>query len=131
MRVLHNQDLWTHFLIFRKSRGGLPFHSWFNTRKCGWIFIMCDRILKMPQVINKPGFWIWHSCICKGYEEFRMFFIMAPYASVMPKYALICLDVPQYAWTRLNIAECPWIGLKWKCLNKLFRLGQDSQYAAI
>ena len=26
-----------------------------------------DRLLKVHQVLNKPGFWIWHGYICKGY----------------------------------------------------------------
>ena len=32
-----------------------------------WSSYIFDRLLKMPPVLNKPGFWIWHSCICKGY----------------------------------------------------------------
>ena len=36
---------------------------------------------------------------------------IAQYASVMPKYTSLCLNAPQYAWTRLNIAECLWICL--------------------
>ena len=66
----------------------------------------------MPQVLKNPGFWIWHGCMYKGYVEFWSILIMAPYGSVMPKYASICLNVPQYAWTWLNIVECPWIGQK-------------------
>ena len=61
----------------------------------------------MPQVLNDPGFRIWHGCICKSYAEFRIFLIMTPYASVTPEYASICLNVPQYVSTWLNIAECP------------------------
>ena len=43
----------------------------------------------------------------QGLSEFRIFLIMAPYTLIMPKYASICLYVPPYAWTWLNIAECP------------------------
>ena len=73
---------------------------------------MLNRILKMPQVLKNQGFWIWHVCMYKGYVEFRLFLIMAPYGSIMPRYASICLNVPQYAWTWLNIVECLWIGQK-------------------
>ena len=77
-----------------------------------WSPYMFDRLLKMLWVLNMPGFWIWHDGICKGYAEFRICLIMAPYASTMPKYASVFLDVPQYTWTLLNIAECPCICLK-------------------
>ena len=48
-----------------------------------WSSFMFDRLLKMPRILNKQGFWIWKRCICKGYAIF------------------------QYAWTWLNIAESP------------------------
>ena len=44
-----------------------------------WSSYMFDKLLKMPRLINKPGFWIWHGCICKGYTEFRICLIMAPH----------------------------------------------------
>ena len=91
-----------------------------------WPSHMFDRLLKMPRVLNKPGFWIWHGFICKGYSEFRICLIMAQYVSIMPEYASVYLNVLQYTWTWLNIAECPWI-----CLKKLFFLCQSSQYAVI
>ena len=65
----------------------------------------------MPWVVNKPRFWIWHGCICKGYAEFQICQIMAPYASSMPEYTSVCLSVPQFAWSWLNIAERPWVCL--------------------
>ena len=77
-----------------------------------WSSYMFDMILMMFLVLNKPGFWMCHGCICKGYTEFRICMVMAPYTSLMPKYAWIWLNVFQYAWTWLNIAECPWICLK-------------------
>ena len=77
-----------------------------------WSSVMFNRLLKMPRVLNKPGFWIWHGCAYKGYVEFQICLIMALYASVMPEYACVCLNVPQYAWTWLNIADCSWICLK-------------------
>ena len=68
-----------------------------------------DRLLKMPPVLNKPGFWIWHGCIYKGYAEFRIYLIMASYTSITPEYTSIWPNTPQYTWTWLNIPECPWI----------------------
>ena len=86
---------------------------------------MFDRLLKV-------GFWIWHGCICKVYPEFRICLIMAPYVSITPEYASVCLNVPQYGWPWLNIPECPWMyEYPWICLNKLFWLCQGSEYAAI
>ena len=59
---------------------------------------MFDRLLKMPRVLNKPGFCIWHGCISKGYGEFGICLIMAPYTSVMPEYTWIYLIIPQQSW---------------------------------
>ena len=30
-----------------------------------WSSSIFNRLLKMPRVLNRPGFWIWHGCICK------------------------------------------------------------------
>ena len=60
----------------------------------------------MPQALNVSEFWIWHSCLCKGYTEFWICLSMAQYASIIQGYGSICLNVPQYTWTWLNIAEC-------------------------
>ena len=81
-----------------------------------WSSYMFDRLLKMNWVLNKPGFWIWHDCICKGYPEFRICLIMASYASIMPEYVWICLNplnMPGhgYFWMSLNMPECLWICL--------------------
>ena len=81
-----------------------------------WSSYMFDRLSKKPRVLNKSGFWIRHHCICKGYVEFQIYLIMALNASVIPEYALICLNVPQYTWA---------------CLDKLFCLCHGSQYAAV
>ena len=90
-----------------------------------WSFYMLDRFLKIPQVLNVPEFWIWHGCICKSYREFGICLNKVQYASIMPEYASISINVLKYASTWLTIAESPWI-----CLNKLFWLGQGSQYAS-
>ena len=79
--------------------------------KYAWSSNMFDRILKMSQVLKKQGFWIWHDCLCKGYIDFRIFLIMAPYTSIMPKYVSIYL----------NTADCPWLGQKmpeWTVLTR-------------
>ena len=43
-----------------------------------WSSYMFDNLLKMPRLLNKPGFWIWYGCICKGYAVLRICLIMAP-----------------------------------------------------
>ena len=63
-----------------------------------------NKLLRMPWILNKPEFWIWHDCICKNYAESRIRLIMVLFTSV-------CLSVPQDDWTWRNIAECPWIYL--------------------
>ena len=68
-----------------------------------WSSYMFDKLLKMLVVLNKPGIWIWHACVFKGYAGFRICLIMDPYSSIMRKYASICLNVTQYAWAWLNI----------------------------
>ena len=77
-----------------------------------WSSYIFDRLLKMPRDLNKAGFWIWHGCIRKGYAEFLTCLIMAPYASIMPEYSSVCLNITQYDWTWLNITECHWVCLK-------------------
>ena len=74
-----------------------------------WSSHMFSRLLKMPPVLNKPGFWIWHGCICKRYAEFRRCLIMAPYASITPEYVSVCLmslNMPEHGWIFLNVPEC-------------------------
>ena len=60
----------------------------------------------MPPVLNKPWLWIWLGCICRGYPEFQICRAMAPYASIMPGYASIYLNVHQYGWIFQNVPEC-------------------------
>ena len=108
-------------------------HPWKSLKKLFWLgqgseyawsFDMFDRLLKMPQVVNKPGFWIWRRCICNGCAEFRICLILAPYASIMPEYALMFLNMLEHDWILLNVP-----GYAGKCPNKLFLLYQGSQYA--
>ena len=33
-----------------------------------WSSYIFDRLLEMPQVLNMPGFWIWHACKCLSLE---------------------------------------------------------------
>ena len=94
-----------------------------------WSSYMLDKLLKMPPDLSKPGFWIWHGCVWKGYAEFQICLIIAPYDSLClstPQYALKSLCMPEHGWILLNIPENTW-----KCLNKLFWLSQGSQYVAI
>ena len=84
-------------------------------REYAWSFDMFDRLLKMPRVLNKPRFWIRHGCVRKGYAEFRICLIMVSYASIMPEYALLSLNMPEHGWILLNVPE-----YAWKCLNKLW-----------
>ena len=51
----------------------------------------------MPWVLNKSVFWIWHRCICNGYAEFWTCLIMASFASIMPQYALMFLNMPDFS----------------------------------
>ena len=74
---------------------------------------MCMIILhvwqKMPRVVNKPGFWIWHACLCKDYAKFQIYLVMAPYDSIMPEYASVCLNIAEYSGSSLNMPENAWI----------------------
>ena len=88
---------------------------WLNMHQYPWI---CLSILenagincsKYARVLNmRDHLTCLKGCICKGYAEFRICPIMTPYASVIPEYASVCLNIPQYAWTWLDIGECPWI----------------------
>ena len=45
---------------------------------------MFDKFLK-TWVLNKPGFWVWHGCICKS------------------------STMPEYCWMSLNTSENNWI----------------------
>ena len=75
---------------------------------------MSNRFLEMPRVLNKPEFWIWHDCICKGYAELEICLIMAPYTSIMLEYASICLNVlhlnmTEYCLKSVSIPKNSWI----------------------
>ena len=105
-----NQD--TFFRFLKREREASPLFLvahlwvWMNIHQYPWICLnifesgfvqssyMFDRLLKMPRVLNKAEFWIWHGCIWKGYAEFQLCLIMAPYASIMPEYLSICLNIP-------------------------------------
>ena len=93
----------------------MPKYPWNWLNKLFWLCqgseyvcssYMFDRLLKMPPVLNKQGFWIWDDCICKGYAEFRVCLIMTPYASLTPEYALMSLNMHKNRWIFLNVPEC-------------------------
>ena len=87
---------------------------------------MFDRLLKMPRVLNKPGFCIWHGCISKGYAEFGIWLHTPQLCPNIPEFTLLSLNSPENNWIFLNFTE-----YVWKCLNKLLWLCQGSPYAKI
>ena len=107
-------EVWLNMHLYPYICLNILENAWINCSDYARALNMHDhltvwQVFKMPQVLNKPAFWIWHGCICKGYAEFRICLIIAPYTSIMPEHASICLNIPRYVWTWLNIAECPWI----------------------
>ena len=60
-----------------------------HSSEYAWSCYMFDWLLKMPQVLNVPGFWIWDCCVCKSHTWFWICLNMAQYASIMLEYALI------------------------------------------
>ena len=61
-----------------------------------WSSYMFNRHLKIPWVLNKPGLWIWHSCMWKGYSEFQI--SLAPQAWIWLNFAVspsICQKIPE------------------------------------
>ena len=115
----------------------MPKYPWRCLNKLFWLYrssgyawssYMFDRFLKLSWVLNKPGFWTWHNCMCNSYAKSRIRLIMVLYASIMPEYASVRLSAPSIY---LNIAEYYWIFLNIQGLNKLLWLCQGSQYVAI
>ena len=115
----------TLFSIFKKGRRGLPSPLscapvsgvWLNMHQYSWMcanilenfWINCSDYAKSLKITDhltgSAGFWR-----CQGLSR-------VPYASIMPEYAWICLNVSQYTWTWLNIADCPWIYLQNAWIN--------------
>ena len=118
----------------------MPKYPWKWLNKLFWLCqgseyacssYMFGRLLKMPPVLDKPGFW-YGTIVYARVTESSEYVCLAPYASVTPEYGSIFLNLPQYAWTWLNIPECPWMyEYPWICLNKLLWLCQGSKYATI
>ena len=95
-----------------------------------WLSYMFVRLLKMLLVLNLSVSWIWHGYICRGYTEFWICLNMAQYASIMPEYALmslnmsehgILLNVPEFAWKYLMILDI-WQGLEYTSDIKYFSI---------
>ena len=88
----------------------IPENVWINCFDYARALDMHDHLKYstgfLRYLIKVPGFWIWHGCIWTGYTEFRIYLIMASYASVLFEYTTICRNIPQYAWTLLNVSEC-------------------------
>ena len=89
-------------------------NAWINCSEYARALNMHDHLICLTgfwrclRFLNKPGFWIWHSCICKGYTEVRICLNMAPYAWIclnMPQCPSICLKMVVYCWMSLNMPE--------------------------
>ena len=92
----------------------IPEYAWKSIEVFSELFWLCqgseyaqsyylfDNFVKMYPLLNKPGFWIWHSCIGKGYAEFQI-------CLNMPEYTLISLNFPYHWWTLLNVPQYAWI----------------------
>ena len=85
----------------------IPDFPWKCLNKLSWLFqgiehawssCMFHILLKMDQVLNQPGFWIWHGCIHKGYAEFWIYLNLDQYASIMPEYTSICLQLMSHGF---------------------------------
>ena len=73
-----------------------------------WSSYMFDWLLKMPPVLCKLGFWIWHGCTCKRYAEFQM----SDYGSIHLNNSWICLNMPYCPSICLNMTDYCWMSLK-------------------
>ena len=102
----------------------IPKYPWKSLKKLFWLWqgfeyssssYMFDRLLKIPQILNVPGFWIRHGCVSKGYTESWICLYIAQYASIMPECLnmlqclLICTNIAEYYWMSLNMPENFWI----------------------
>ena len=69
-----------------------------------WWPYMFDRHLKMALVLNKPGLYgtVVYTSVTQS-SEYVWFWLHTSQS---------CLNMPHYALTWLNLAECPWIYLK-------------------
>ena len=106
--------LWMWLHQYASISLNIPKYPWKCLNKLFWLSQNCeyawssymfDRVLKMAQVLNVPGFRIWMAQLYK--QGLHRVPNMVQYASIIPEYASIWLHVPRYVWT---------------CLNKLFWL---------
>ena len=124
-------EIRTFLKIFKKGHGGpspfLLFPSWtpVNMDEYALLSLNIAKYLTMPGLWicliilhvwqgfedasgpNVPGFWICHDFTCKYHTEFWISLNMAQHVLIIPQYASICLNVSQYAWKWLKIAEFP------------------------
>ena len=104
-----HQHLWISLNILEKTI--LTMSGLWNSSSS----YMFNRLLKMPQILNVPGFWIWYGCVSKGYTEFWICLNMAQYASIMPECLnmlqcpSICTNMAEYCWMSLNMPGNFWI----------------------
>ena len=65
-----------------------------------WSLYMFNRLLKMPQVVNVAGFWIW--------QDYARIMQESEYSSICLYNAWTCLNcfiMPEKGWTCLNMPE--------------------------
>ena len=73
-------------------------NAWINCSDYTRVWNMLDHLTCLTGFGRWLGF-----LICQGYVEFCICLNTTQYATVMPQYASICLNIPQYVWTWLNI----------------------------
>ena len=115
---------WLSVAEYASTSLNIPKYPWKSLKKLFWLWqgfeyssssYMFDRLLKMPQILNVPGFWIRHVCVSKGYTKFWICLNMAQYASIMPECLnmlqcpSICTNMAEYCWMSLNMPENFWI----------------------
>ena len=64
---------------------------------------MFGRLLKMPPVLSKPRFWIWHGCV---FEYVWLWLHTLQERLNMPQCALMSFNVREPGWIFLNVPEC-------------------------
>ena len=108
---------------------------------------MFDMVLNMPRVLNMPGFWIYQgSDYASGSEYARVTQsseyarIILEHAWIIPGYALVCLIMPEYTKTCVNMPKSAWMAfvlhfpivIPWRleCVVTLFqRLHETRSYS--
>ena len=72
-----------------------------------------DRLLRIPEVLKSHCFLNMSHLFM---EEFWICLFMAPYALIMPQYALMCFHMPEHDWILLNGPEYVWINCSYSAM---------------